>query len=114
MPQPRFAPSYSKTRIIADGINTIASHFSTLPHPTRHNPGPAASSLNHSSLSIISHVSLLFLMSLFVAMTNNMQIINGRKKVIEGRQWLIGDKQKVNNLELFSKFAIYYLREKYI
>lgn len=36
-------------------------------------------------------------MSLFVAMTNNMQIINGRKKVIEGRLWLIGDKQKVNN-----------------
>jgi hypothetical protein len=58
VPQPRFAPSYSKTRIIADGINTIASHFSTLPHPTRHNPGPAASSLNHSSLSIISHVPL--------------------------------------------------------
>ncbi len=45
-------------------------------------------------------------MSLFVAMTNNMQIINGRKTVVEGRQWQIGDKQKVDNLELFSKFAI--------
>ena len=45
-------------------------------------------------------------MSLFVAMTNNMQIINGRKTIIERRQWLIGDKQKVDNLELFSKFAI--------
>ena len=50
--------SNQRTRIIADGINTIASHFSTLPHPTRHNPEPAASPLNHSSLSIISHVSL--------------------------------------------------------
>jgi hypothetical protein len=53
-------------------------------------------------------------MSLFVAMTNNVRTINGRKKVVEGRQWLIGDKQKVDNLELFSKFAIYYLREKNI
>ena len=47
-------------------------------------------------------------------MTNNVQIINGRKTVIERRQWLKDDKQKVDNLELFSKFAIYYLREKYI
>ena len=47
-------------------------------------------------------------------MTNNVQIINGRKTVIERRQWLKDDKQKVDNLELFSKFAIYYLREKNI
>ncbi len=99
MPQPRFAPSYSKTRIIADGINTIASHFSTLPHP------PDTIQDRQQVLSITA-LYQLFLMSLFVAMTNNMQIINGRKTVIEGRQWLIGDKQKVDNLELFSKFAI--------
>lgn len=99
MPQPRFAPSYSKTRIIDDGINTIASHFSILPHPTRHYPGPAASHFHYSSLRIISH-------TFFSTLTNSMQIINGRKKVIEGRLWLIGDKQKVDNLELFSKFAI--------
>ena len=88
MPQPRFAPSYSKTRIIANGINTIASHFSTLPHPT------PDTILDRQQVLSITALYQLFLMALFVAMTNNMQIINGRKKVIEGRLWLIGDKQK--------------------
>lgn len=47
-------------------------------------------------------------------MTDNKRIINSKKADIEGRKWVGGDKQKVTYWELFSKFAFYYLRGKYI